>query len=142
MTEWNGQIVISYGPFIGDTFVAIWDGSSQFPSVNIKTDGRLERLIDYNNRLVGFFAGRIYTYNGSDFEIAKTLPGDGVVRSGGSADDGSRILVVAVVITDFPVGANSRARANMRVVLPPPPTRLITSLGLISRASLSFIIRF
>ena len=59
-------------------------------------------------------------------------------RKGVWVGEGGRILVVVVVITSPPNEANSWLRANIRVVLPPAPTKLITSRGLIPKASLSF----
>lgn len=88
MTVWNDYIVISYGfvdldPSGGtagvwrnEGLVALWDGVSEFPEVIVETDGVLTSMINYNNRLMGFSRGRIYVYNGADFEIVTDIPGE------------------------------------------------------------------
>ncbi|KKN56833.1 hypothetical protein LCGC14_0568150 [marine sediment metagenome] len=83
MTVWNDFIVISIAKKHrvlanvtgNEGFVAFWDGVSEFPSAIVTTDGPLYGLTNYNNRLIGVSKGRIFAYNGSDFEIQKRIPG-------------------------------------------------------------------
>lgn len=83
MIEWNDYIVISVSKkhrVLANTIenqgaVLFWDGVSEFPQTIVETDGFLTGLINYNNRLTGFSKGRMFIYNGSDFEIQRKIPG-------------------------------------------------------------------